>query len=426
MRYVTPNDQSVVGSTDVERIQNAIQLAKQTGVNAVLIPRLTNDGRDKWVIDQAILLPSDIVIYLDNCVLWTPQTAMCNIFRSENFYDESTRNMEGEQHGIQIIGLGNATLDGGEYNGLSESNGGKDGRPSIWNNSMILMNNVRDVKIKNLRVLKNRWWAFCFGFCREVDIDSIYFYSDYTYVNDKGERCFDRTAMKEYECYVKNADGIDLRNGCNNFRISNITGRTEDDTVALTTLQGSWAKMFVEGKDNDIHDVIIKDLRTDCLACGNIRLCCADGNKVYNVTMDGIYDEAPDGCGYYSGGTIKINDSYYRYTRISQLGDMFNLSISNVYSKSECAVRFEQTANNVSINNVYQSNPNGYAVAHFAGYGYLRENNGPFDYDNISINNVFYTVKPNVEYGVKFENCNATNVTVGNVGSEVKCFVEKK
>ena len=425
VRYITPNDDQVVGTTDVERINNAIRLAKEQKVNCVLIPRLTLDKRDVWEIDETIILPSDITVYLDDCILRTPKTAVCNIFRNENFYDQSTYTMEGEQHDINIIGLGSATLDGGEYNGVSETTGGKNGLPSIINNSMIMMSNVRDVKIKNLKIKRHRWWAICFLYARKVHVCGIDYEADLTYVDENGIRRFDRTALKEYEAYVKNADGIDLRNGCHDFLIENITGLTEDDSVALTTLQGWCKDYFVEGKDNDIHDVIIKDVATDCFACGNVRLTCADGNKIYNISMDGIYDRAPLGCGYVSGGTVKINDSYYCRIRHAKAGELYNISINNVVCSGQCAVRLEQTGKNITINNVFVQKPQGYAVAHFPGYGYLKDNNGPFEYENIFINNVMYAQPPEVDFAIKFENCVAKNVKVGAVAKDVTQFIQQ-
>ena len=427
MNYITPNDGAVKGLTDVERIQDAIRLAKGTGSNSVLIPRKNLKGEEKWTIDGTILLPSDITVYLDNCVLWTPKEACCNIFRNENYGTPAGKTMEGEQHDINIIGLGNALLDGGEYNGISETVAGKNGLPRIYNNCMILMTNVRNVQIQNLKIRHQRWWAICFAYSRKVRLSDIHFHADFAYRDENGNRCTDRTARRENECYVKNADGIDLRNGCHDFVIENVFGRTEDDSVALTTLQGKWYKEdYVEGKDNDIHNVTINKIHTDCLGCANIRLTCADGNKVYNIDITDVIDTAPNDAIYTAGGNIKIHDSYYRRERISQLGEMFNIRIDGVYAKGLYAVKFEQTANNVSIKNVFQNNPKGYAVAHKQGDGFLRGNIGPFVYKNISIENVFYSQTPVVDYGIKFANCELNNFKVGFVGEEVKTFVGAK
>lgn len=427
MRYITPNDQIVKGHTDAQRIQDAIRVAKETGVNSVLIPRKNLNGQEKWTIDQTILLPSDITIFLDNCTLWTPKEVCCNIFRNENYGTPLGKTMAGEQHDINIIGLGTALLDGGDYNEISESNSGENGLPRIYNNCMILICNARHVKIKNLKIRHQRWWAICFAYCNKVHVSDIHFHADFAYRDEKGNRCTDRTAKFEYECYVKNADGIDLRNGCHDFVIENISGRTEDDSVALTTLQGKWfLEDYVEGKDNDIYNVFINKIHTDCLNTANIRLTCADGNKVYNIDIKSVIDTSPEGAIYTSGGNIKINDSYYKRQRISQPGEMYNINIDGVYAKGQYAVVLQQQASNVSIKNVYQNNPNGYAVAHSQGYGYLWGNVGPFVYENVSIENVFYSQVPIVDYGIKFANCELKGYNVGFVGNSVKTFIGQK
>lgn len=105
--------------------------------------------------------------------------------------------------------------------------------------------------------------------------------------------------------------------------------------------------------------------------------------------------------------------------------EVYNISINNVFSKSKvAAVMFQQTANNVSINNVFMENPSAPAVLHHKGYGYLRENNGPFDYENVSISNVFYSEPPKTEYAIDFRNCNVKNVRVGSVPDYIKSVIE--
>ena len=145
----------VTGASDSERIQKAVNLARQKGINAITIPRLNSDGRNYYEITKAIRLPSDMTVYLDNCRLVTPKEATCNFFCNETYNTSEETDPEKEQHDINIIGIGNALLDGGEYNGLSESNSGKDGRPSIRENSMLMFTNCRNIH-PNLRKFRQR------------------------------------------------------------------------------------------------------------------------------------------------------------------------------------------------------------------------------------------------------------------------------
>ncbi len=73
------------------------------------------------------------------------------------------------------------------------------------------------------------------------------------------------------EALVKNADGIDIRKGCNNIIIENITGFTEDDSGAITLLDWQLEKEFeVEGLSPDICDITVKNVATSAF-CTNVR-----------------------------------------------------------------------------------------------------------------------------------------------------------
>ena len=77
---VSPND---FEGTDTERISQAIQKAKNTS-NLVRIPRVNANGTNIWMIDSAILLPSNLTLVLDNCTLQLSDSSRDNMFRSDN------------------------------------------------------------------------------------------------------------------------------------------------------------------------------------------------------------------------------------------------------------------------------------------------------------------------------------------------------
>ena len=122
-----------------DRIQNAITEAKNNGTNRIVISR-HNDrtGSDIWNIDRTVFLPDDIELLIDNAHLRLADGVFCNMFANENITKETSRTRAGEQKNITIRGIGNALLDGGVYNGLSERNSEKDGRPHISVNTMLL------------------------------------------------------------------------------------------------------------------------------------------------------------------------------------------------------------------------------------------------------------------------------------------------
>ena len=121
--YITPN--APPGKSDAERIQNAIDDAVSTGTRRVRIPRVNErTGKECWVIDEAIRLPSDIEILIDDAHLVLADGCFCNMFVAQggDTAEKALRN-------ITLRGRGHAVLDGGHYNGLSERNSGQ---PTIW------------------------------------------------------------------------------------------------------------------------------------------------------------------------------------------------------------------------------------------------------------------------------------------------------
>lgn len=144
--------------SDSTAIQNAIRLAIETGCGCVLIPpKKTPDGEIiPWQIDHTILLPSNITIVLDGCHLRLKDNVFENIFRSENMFHADRYSLEYEQRNIQIIGLRNATLDGGLPNGLTEATSNRDGFPSIRYNCLILLHNVNGYVIEGIRLINQR------------------------------------------------------------------------------------------------------------------------------------------------------------------------------------------------------------------------------------------------------------------------------
>lgn len=72
--------------------------------------------------------------------------------------------------------------------------------------------------------------------------------------------------------------------------IENITGFTKDDTIALTTLNGSTETTFaVKELCPDIRNVTIKNIKSSAF-CTNVRLLNQGEIKVHDIFIDGVYD----------------------------------------------------------------------------------------------------------------------------------------
>ena len=218
MREYYADESRFLGASDSETIQNTINAAHLDGIGKVVIPRRNpRNGKMLWMIGKTLLLPSDMTVVLDGCHLRLEDGVRENIFRNENAWTAEGNTLEGEQHDIRIIGLGNAVLDGGKPNGLCEQMHRDDpiNNPHMQVNLLVFLHNVRNFEVSGFRCVDSRWWATCFMFCRWGMIRNL--------------------DMRMYGT-LENQDGVDLRIGCEYITVENITGITGDDTVALTAL----------------------------------------------------------------------------------------------------------------------------------------------------------------------------------------------
>ncbi len=364
MCTITPNDIGIIGNTDSQSIQNAVNEAKKTGVNKVVIPRLNKrTGKCQWDIDKAIILPSEIHIVLDNCYLRQADGCFDNVFRNCGEEDALDHSIEGETHDIYITGVGNAVIDGGESNGLTEATFHQGGMPPIRKNNMILLYNVRNFAIENLTLKNQRWWAINLYFAEQGRLSDLYI---------------------EARSTVPNQDGIDLRVGCHDIMIENITGQAGDDLIALSALnkrvpQSEKAMSFpyyVDGKDSDIHDIIIRNVIGTSISCAIIAIRNTDSAKIYNVTIDNVFDtqngswnnKAPDAPFYLRQTNKKIDGfiSPYAVIRIGQgdyykwrnntLGEIYGITAPNIHAKHNAAIMINASLDKSYFGNIYAEN----------------------------------------------------------------------
>ena len=333
--YVTPNE--TLGVSDAESIRAAIALAVRNGTNRVRIPkRNERTGEDLWVIDETVELPDNIELLIDGAHLVLAEGKYLNMFSAGDPNREGGRTEAGAVRNIVLRGRGQAVLDGGVYNGLSEKTSEKDGRPHIVKNTTLLFFNVDGLLVENLSVVNQRWWGITNIFVRNAVFRNIHFKADFSRIDENGVHHPDEAPRCYNEVYIKNADGIDLRIGCYNVRIENISGFTEDDSVALTALGRFERRLgyLVEGMSTDIHDVEIRNVSTNCY-CSSVRLLNDNGHKLYNVTVDGVTS-----CQAYPEHTthaVRIGDSIYADTP-SVLGDTHHITVRNVLSSATYAV----------------------------------------------------------------------------------------
>lgn len=345
--FVSPND--TLGKTDSQSIQNAVNLAHESGVNRVIIPR--KNARTNglfWEIDESILLPSNMTVILEDAHLVMAEDAMCNFFRNENAYTEKALSQPGRQHNISILGIGNAVLDGGKANGLDETTSLKNGYPHVSLNTPIFFLNVTQFAVENLSIINHRYWGMRFEFCTKGKINNIYF---------------------DCVCDRRNQDGINLRNGCSDIVIENIHGQTGDDMIALSAIDTDFFaqreetkryNFIVQGRDWDIHDVIIRNVSGSAIHHPLVALRNSNGAKMYNITIENITDTAQtrlarvDHLDRYA--LIRIGNNSYHSIRPSEMGETYGITVRNVHANySSRVLAVQATLKNCHFSNLHAS-----------------------------------------------------------------------
>ncbi len=383
----TVND--FAGKTDNDRIDEAIR--NRHGDIVVIPPRVSDiePERDWWLLDRAILLPENTTILLQNCRIKLSDKCRDNFFRSAN----CGLGIENPLPigNIHIRGVGDCVLEGADHpraTGDSSkfiacpcpknfsgspnptfndfhrhsygTDGGKEGESENgdWRNIGILMANVHHLSIENIRIVEQHAWAISLENCSFGHLNHIEFKACMTRVIDGAEQ------------NVENQDGINLRNGCHDVIISDITGTTGDDVVALTCIASNLHPYVGGGlhtthvmsndytnREKGIYNVIIRNvLASPAGGCCMVRLLATDGAEIRNVVIDGIVDTSPadfhSWCSILAGErTGLVGEPGYPYGNVSE-ECIFNISISNIISNAKSAVLIPGGLVDSSISNV--------------------------------------------------------------------------
>ena len=287
-----------------------------------------------WEIAEAVRLPSNFTLILENCHLRMSDGSYSNMFVNEHHDTPPGKTLEGRDRNISIIGRGEAILDGGKYNGLSEKNHSRDGMPGIWKNNLLLFTNVEGFSVSGISCRNQRWWALNFLYCAHGYLGNIDFCSCDIGIDADGNEYHGLIRDRYDEVLVKNSDGIDLRRGCHDIIIENITGFTEDDTVALTGLNGSCEKaFFVAELPSDICNVKIRNIRTASF-CTNVRLLNQGDVRLHDIEIDGVYDTSENSPHMDHGNfAIRIGDRHMYGYRHCTKEETYNISVKNVYGR---------------------------------------------------------------------------------------------
>ena len=410
------------GANDSEILNNAVQNRGADGI-VVIPPRQIDETRDYWLLDSAVLLPENTTVILQNAKIKLSDRCRDNFFRTANcglgIEDPSPiRNVHIRGEGVCLLEGADHPRATGDSSKLQHApcphfpedicniadwipeerrtpekvtfwdihchsygtDAGKEGESQYgdWRGIGILFANTEDFSISGLRIKDSHGWAISVEACSGGRIEKIDF-------DARMHKLIDGTYMN-----MENEDGIDIRNGCHHIVISDITGNTGDDVIALTAIAsnstyrpgGSLRSTHVMHNDwskreKDIHDIIIKNVIAHSYLCYVIRLLPAMAS-VYNVVIDGIIDTQPNQLNY--GGTLLLGSADTAYGKNERDG-MRNITVSNVICNSRRAVNIAGFLTDSVITNIVNRNPECETIT-------VDRENG---LNNVSISNVIAT-----------------------------------
>jgi hypothetical protein len=205
---------------------------------------------------------------------------------------------------------------------------------------------VDGFKLENVTIENAHAWAVSFERTINADISDIHF------------NCPELQNMNGKEVFVANRDGIDLRHGCKNFRIDNISGKTGDDFIALSTLGlhsentegGTLNSTMVtsrkwRGPEDDTENIYITNIVCES-STRAIAIRANDVASTNNVYINGVI---------FKGGYNTMLVGGRGYGNDSQPGKINNIHAMNMTGDGRSLIQIEEAIADCSfINGLYR------------------------------------------------------------------------
>jgi len=341
----TPAERPAFTGEDSPAIERMIAQAVNDGSRRVTLAKKP-DGTP-WYLTRAILLPDDFTLEIDDCTVQLAPFVKDNLIRNAGAQETGVT----PNRNIAIRGRGRAVLCGGLENHYAPR---RSGDTNGWRALGVILSAVDGFVIDGVTLRETQAWG----------------------VSIENGSCHGRVSNIRLEDtnLLFNQDGIDVRAGCHDIVIENISGSCGDDAVALTGVGSRGQPLAAKlsggkivapplsigsprcGRDvceaDDIYNVTISNVHARSAGGHSVvRLLCQDGVKLHHVTVRDVVDTTEDGQ-LEAQATIRIGDFDYWTDRPAQMGDMHHIVIEDVKARGKFGISFKGPLSDSVIRNV--------------------------------------------------------------------------
>ncbi len=320
--YITPNDPDFYGQTDSQTLQNAVCAAVSQGKKLVIPRYNARTGQLRWDIDRAIRLPSNCTVEL-----WG-----AHLRQTDYSYDNLFVNEGPENENITVTGLGDALLDSGEPNGLKEKNAGTLGLPDITANALMLFRHVRGLTVENLNIHESRWYGLVCYYCTQGRAADLHLYAPPIFP-DLG--------------------GIQLRSGCRDFLVEDISGMSGEDMVILGAQALDDDRSDPRGKTPDICDILVRHLLVNSSRCCSLNILAHDGRRISRVVAETFLDCSLPEQKKQPWAAVSLGSVQGYRQAPGGVEDISHITLRDIYSRGGRVVTVAGGASHVKAHNLH-------------------------------------------------------------------------
>ena len=323
-----------LGGADSDAIAARIAAACADGSRTVTLARNSASPDGIWRLTRAILVPSDFTLVFDGCRVELADGVQDNLVRNAGAAEGACV----PNRGIRLLGRNGALLSGGRRNHYHPR---RSGDVNGWRTVGILFCDVSDYEIGGFSMGETQCWAISQERCCRGRVHDLVFGSTNLLFNQ---------------------DGVDVRKGCHDLTIENISGSTGDDVVALTAYRdppGTPPHYNMQiggdedlGERDDVYNVTIRHVHAKSAGGhGVIRLLTCDGIRMHHITVEDIVDTAT-GDDRRPQATIRLGDVNYHVTRRCAMGEMHHVTVKDVTASGPLAVWIKGPMSDSSVTGI--------------------------------------------------------------------------